>query len=118
MHIWPAAEHPLVERTGAGDCSWKLWLVEVCFESSISRQFFVFLLSKGRSRLAFEQQRFYNPHHHPEMPRTLQTLDRRAGYSEDYTRYTKIGVCLFFGTSGPGSIGDRYEKEALLRSVE
>jgi hypothetical protein len=22
--------------------------------------------------LRFEQQRFYNPHHHPEMPRTLQ----------------------------------------------
>jgi hypothetical protein len=33
--------------------------------------------------LRFEQQRSYNPHHHPEMPRTLQSLDRRVGHGED-----------------------------------
>jgi hypothetical protein len=36
--------------------------------------------------LRFEQQRFYNPHHHPEMPRTLQSLDGRVGNGEDYNR--------------------------------
>jgi hypothetical protein len=53
-------------------------------------------------RLAFEQQRFYNPHHHPEMPRTLQSLGRRVGYGEDYSRYTMIGLCFVLGISDPG----------------
>src|SRR4030088_3436705 len=43
-------------------------------------------VSRGKLRvsLRFEQQRFYNPHHHPEMPRTLQSLDGRVGNGEDY----------------------------------
>ena len=37
--------------------------------------------------LRFEQQRFYNPHHHHrEMPRTLQSLDGRVGNGEAYNR--------------------------------
>jgi hypothetical protein len=43
----------------------------------------VFLTAKVHVCLRFEQQRFYNPHHHPEMPRTLQSLDRRVGHGED-----------------------------------
>ena len=46
----------------------------------------VFLTAKVHVCLRFEQQRFYNPHHHPEMPRTLQSLDRRVGHGEDYNR--------------------------------
>jgi hypothetical protein len=43
---------------------------------------------KGESSicLPFEGEHFYNPHHHPEMPRTLQSLDRRVGHGEDYSR--------------------------------
>jgi hypothetical protein len=44
--------------------------------------------------LRFEQQRFYNPHHHPEMPRTLQSLDRRVGHGEDYNRMLYDQVML------------------------
>jgi hypothetical protein len=44
----------------------------------------VFLAVKLHVSLRFEQQRFYNPHHHPEMPRTLQSLDGRVGNGEDY----------------------------------
>jgi len=43
-------------------------------------------MGKLHVSLRFEQQRFYNPHHHPEMPRTLQSLDRRVGHGEDYSR--------------------------------
>ena len=40
--------------------------------------------AKGHgSTLRFEQRRFYNPHHHPEMPRTLQSPDQRVGHGED-----------------------------------
>jgi hypothetical protein len=69
--------------------------------------------------LAFEQQGFYNPHHHPEMPRTLQSLGRRAGYGEDSSRmhYDQAVLCLQVRVT-PGSIGDTFEEEDLLRSVE
>jgi hypothetical protein len=68
--------------------------------------------------LRFEQQRFYNPHHHPEMPRTLQSLDRRVGHGEDYNRMLYDQVYVSPGTSDPGSIGDTFEREDLLRSLE
>jgi hypothetical protein len=80
----------------------------------------VFLTAKQRVSLRFERQRFYNPHHHhPEMPRTLQSLDRRVGHGEDYGRmlYDQVYVSSI-GTSDPGSIGDTFEREDLLRSVE
>jgi hypothetical protein len=68
--------------------------------------------------LRFEQQRFYNPHHHPEMPRTLQLPGRTVGLGKDYSRmhYDQAVLCL--STSDPGSIGDTFEREDLLRSVE
>ena len=54
----------------------------------------VFLTAKLHVSLRFEQQRFYNPHHHPEMPRTLQSLDRRVGHGEDYNRMLYDQVML------------------------
>jgi hypothetical protein len=42
--------------------------------------------TKTTQKLAFEQQRFYNPHHHPEMPRTLQSSGSRAGHGEAFIR--------------------------------
>lgn len=61
----------------------------------------VFLAAKPYVNLPFEQQRFYNPHHHPEMPRRLQSFGPRVGHGEDYTRihpdtpgYTMIRAVL------------------------
>jgi hypothetical protein len=50
---------------------------------------------KKKVTLAFEQRRFYNPHHHPEMPRTLQSPGRRVGHGENYSRmhYDQAVVC-------------------------
>src|ERR1700734_1079070 len=74
---------------------------------------------KPTCALAFEQQRFYNPHHHPEMPRTLPSFGQRAGHGENYSRiHYDQGCASSVGTSDPGSMGDTFEKEELLRSVE
>jgi hypothetical protein len=61
----------------------------------------VILAVKLYSGLRFEQQRFYNPHHHPEMPRTLQSLGRRVGHGEDYSRMLYDRLCFVSGTSAP-----------------
>ncbi len=42
-----------------------------------------FMAVKEYVGLRFVQRRFYNPHHHPEMPRTLQSLDRRVRHGEE-----------------------------------
>jgi hypothetical protein len=54
-----------------------------------------FLTTNVWTDLRFEQQRFYNPHHHPEMPRTLQSPDPGVGYGEDSSRmhYDQAVVC-------------------------
>jgi hypothetical protein len=56
----------------------------------------VFLGAKLHVRLRFKQLGFYNPHHHPEMPRTLQSLDRRVEYGENLSRmhYDQAVLCL------------------------
>jgi hypothetical protein len=69
----------------------------------------VFLAAKLYVSLPFEQQRFYNPHHHPEMPRTLQSFGLRAGHGEDYSRIHYDQGCAFsVGSSDSGSIGDTF----------
>ena len=65
--------------------------------------------SKLHTKLAFEQQRFYNPHHHPEMPRTLQSFGLRVGHGENYSRiHYDQGCALSVGSSDSGSIGDTF----------
>jgi hypothetical protein len=61
----------------------------------------VILTVKLYSGLRFEQQRFYNPHHHPEMRRTLQSLGRRVGHGENFSRMHYDQAVLRCGTSGP-----------------
>jgi hypothetical protein len=53
-------------------------------------------MGKLRANLRFEQQRFYNPHHHPEMPRTPQLPGRLVGLGEEYSRmhYDQAMLCL------------------------
>jgi hypothetical protein len=53
--------------------------------------------------LRFVQPRFYNPHHHPEMPRTLQSLDRRVRHGEELSRCTMITLCFVLLKSDPES---------------
>ena len=78
-----------------------------------------FLVAKLIVRLAFEQQGFYNPHHHPEMPRTLQSLGRRAGYGEDSSRmhYDQAVLCLQVQVPPEASLR-HFEEEDSSRSVE
>ncbi|MEO6807380.1 MAG: hypothetical protein ABI286_10140, partial [Edaphobacter sp.] len=55
--------------------------------------------------LPFEQQGFYNPHHHPEMPRKLPSFGRRAGYGEDFSRmHYDQAVLRLQVQATPGSI--------------
>jgi hypothetical protein len=69
----------------------------------------VFLAAKQYVNLPFEQQRFYNPHHHPEMPRTLQSFGLTVGHGEDYSRIHYDQGCAFsVGSSDSGSIGDTF----------
>jgi hypothetical protein len=77
-----------------------------------------FLVGKLRVSLRFEQQRFYNPHHHPEMPRTLQSLDRRVGHGEHDSRmhYDQAVLCLQVQVTPEASV--THLREDLLRSVE
>jgi hypothetical protein len=69
------------------------------------------LLLKVEVGLRFEQRRFYNPHHHPEMPRTLQPLGRRVRRSEGNAEAQEIGLCFVLYPSDPGSIGDTFERK-------
>ena len=78
----------------------------------------LFLEAKLHVSLPFEQHRFYNPHHHPEMPRTLQSPGRRVGHAEEGAGCTMIRLASSGRTSDPGSIGDTFEREDLLRSME
>jgi hypothetical protein len=50
------------------------------------------IAAKGWVGLRFEQRRFYNPHHHPEMPRTLQPSGRRVRHGEDTTEQYDLSV--------------------------
>jgi hypothetical protein len=62
--------------------------------------------------LPFEQQRFYNPHHHPEMPRTFQSFGLSAGHDKNRSRmHYDQGCALSVDISDPGSIGDTFEKK-------
>jgi hypothetical protein len=44
----------------------------------------------------------------PRCHEHFKSLDLRAGYGEDYTRYTMIGLCLLSSTSDFGNIGDLF----------
>jgi hypothetical protein len=62
--------------------------------------------------LRFEQQRFYNPHHHPEMPRTLQLPGRTVGLGKDYSRmhYDQAVLCLQVQVTPEASVTHLKEK--------
>jgi hypothetical protein len=64
----------------------RMW--QVCVSKGI-------LATKVYVDLRFEQQRFYNPHHHPEMPRTLQSPDPGVGHGEVSSRmhYDQALLC-------------------------
>jgi hypothetical protein len=79
-------------------------LIGLSYRGESARAFVVKRIScsKLHTKLAFEQQRFYNPHHHPEMPRTLPSFGRRAGHGEDYSRmHYDQGCALSVGLSDP-----------------
>ena len=89
-----AHKHPDRRGIGQGVCRLKM-----CF-----------LRQNYNVNLPFEQQRFYNPHHHPGMPRTLQSFGLRAGHGEDYSRiHYDQGCASSVGTSDSGSSGDTFE---------
>jgi hypothetical protein len=76
-------------------------------------------VSRGKLRvsLRFEQQRFYNPHHHPEMHEHFHRPTEGLGTAKTKAGCTMIRL-YFVGTSDSESIGDTFEREDLLRSVE
>jgi hypothetical protein len=53
-----------------------------------------FLAAILQVNLRFEQQRFYNPHHHPEMQRTLRSPDRKSGTARTTAGCTMIRLCF------------------------
>jgi hypothetical protein len=78
----------------------------------------MFLAGKPSLGLPFEQRPFYNPHHHPEMHEHFNRPTSGSGTAKKTAGYTMIRLCFVLSTSDPESIGDTFEREDFLRSVE